>query len=483
MMPTPLLIGGPARALALAAVFVMVLAGGGCNRGEQHVAWTPREPPPPASPPHPVVLLAVDGLEWRIVLELIREGRMPRISEFMERGVVGKLEPLRPILSPRIWTSVATGVEPPEHGILGFVTHARKKKGGKSEIFTGRHRKVKALWNIATEYGLSSAIVGWWMTFPVEPIDGVMVAQVNVTRPSRGKDGVWKGSLVEDLEGQVHPPERQAELLEAVPEIVDNLDQIRTNIFGTFHKPLEPVFELAWRQSAWSIRADAIYERITHRLLAGDERFDFLAVYFGGPDVLGHRMWRYSYPRSYTDKPTALERSEYGGVLHDYYAHMDGMIGGIIDAAPDDAVIMIVSDHGMGSDNRRARFNPTAKKILTRSGGHLASPEAFFAALGPGIRRPEEPAAFATKAGVPKLGSILDIGPTLLALLDIPVGADMPGAALEKIFAPSFSAEHPVREIDTHTEAGWFENRDLAQTMPAGVDRRLEQLRSLGYIE
>ena len=36
-----------------------------------------RQPPHPL--PAPVVLIGVDGLEWRVVLQLAREGRLPTI--------------------------------------------------------------------------------------------------------------------------------------------------------------------------------------------------------------------------------------------------------------------------------------------------------------------------------------------------------------------------------------------------------------------
>ena len=58
-----------------------------------------------------------------------------------------------------------------------------KLEGGviNGSLFDNTDRRTKAIWNMASEAGLRVAVVGWWMTFPVEPVNGVMVAQTNTT--------------------------------------------------------------------------------------------------------------------------------------------------------------------------------------------------------------------------------------------------------------------------------------------------------------
>src|SRR5262249_14537867 len=41
---------------------------------------------------------------------------------------------------------------------------------------SSRWRKVKALWNIFTDAGKSSAFVAWWATWPAEAVQGHMVS-------------------------------------------------------------------------------------------------------------------------------------------------------------------------------------------------------------------------------------------------------------------------------------------------------------------
>ncbi|MCI0407841.1 MAG: alkaline phosphatase family protein, partial [Acidobacteria bacterium] len=65
-----------------------------------------------------IVLLGVDSFDWRIIDPLLKQGKMPNVARLIARGTRANLRTLRPILSPVIWTSIATGVKPSRHGIV-----------------------------------------------------------------------------------------------------------------------------------------------------------------------------------------------------------------------------------------------------------------------------------------------------------------------------------------------------------------------------
>ena len=86
------------------------------------------------------------------------------------------------------------------------------------------------------------------------------------------------------------------------------------------------------------------------------------------------------------------------------------------------------------------------KRMLARllgetrlSGSHEGAPDGFMLALGGPIARGRFP-----------VGSVLDVTPTLLYLAGLPVARDMDGGARTDIFAPAFTAEHPVAFIPTY---------------------------------
>lgn len=427
----------------------------------------------------PALLIGIDGLEWATVSRLVDAGRLPTFRSLIERGTPGELEVTKPTLSPILWTSIATGVDSRKHGIRGFVKGkqaTRDASGQASTLNTSNDRRVKAFWNILSDAGRRVHTIGWWLTYPVEEIDGVMVAQVNTVTPAmrRTGQGIWKGSLVEGLAGQIHPPTREADLLALVPRVDAAAPGLMRAIFGDFPPDRFAGAAKMLAESEWAFRADSLYHRIALDVLRNDRPFDAVAVYFGGADVVGHRFWRHAYPKLYRFAPGSEEQAAYGKVVDDYYGYLDGVLASLLDAAPPDVNVLVVSDHGMSAIRRTNRF---LKPAL--SGGHLSGPAAFFLAAGPDVR---SAGPIAANARPPNLGSVLDVTPTLLALLGVPVGRDMDGKPITSLLQPAFLESHPVREVARHTGADWYARRPKPAVDDPGAGERIEQLRALGYL-
>ena len=115
-----------------------------------------------------ILLIGWDGADWRAIRPIIDKGLMPHLQGMIERGVHGNLSTISPILSPMLWTSIATGKRPFKHGIHGF-TEPDPTSGGVRPI-TNLARKTKAVWNILQQNGLRSNLIGWWPSHPAEPI-------------------------------------------------------------------------------------------------------------------------------------------------------------------------------------------------------------------------------------------------------------------------------------------------------------------------
>ena len=89
---------------------------------------------------------------------------------------MANLATLHPVLSPMLWTTVATGKRPFKHGILGFSepTPRRWRAFNQSPISVSANQS--GLEHPDSQNGLSSNVVGWWPSHPAEPIQGVMVS-------------------------------------------------------------------------------------------------------------------------------------------------------------------------------------------------------------------------------------------------------------------------------------------------------------------
>ena len=97
---------------------------------------------------------------------------MPHLSEMTGRGVMEISPSSLPMVCPTLWSSIATGVFGNHHQIL---TPVEPDGRGDVRPVQSTSRRRKAIWNILSQNGLRSAVVGWPATHPAEPIDGVIV--------------------------------------------------------------------------------------------------------------------------------------------------------------------------------------------------------------------------------------------------------------------------------------------------------------------
>jgi hypothetical protein len=471
---------------ALGAALMLVVAG--C-----------RERPAPASATGgferaPVLLVGVDGFEWNVVLPLLRQGRLPALASLIRRGSYGTLETIPGAVSPALWTSIATGKTIEKHGIREFL-----KAKNPPVFYTSADRRTKAFWNICTDQKRKVHAVGWFVSFPVEPISGVMVAQAN-THENQALTRSWKGSLLAGLHGQVHPAEREGEIFEIVDKVDRELEAIVSERLRARLEDVPPRHRAMITASHWAFRADTIYERTSLKLLR-EGAPDLLAVYFGATDVVGHRFWSFVKPRGFPGRslagPTgrslaphmrpgsllngllgglywhALEPQESDGwarrIIDRTYEHVDEVLGEMLAALPPRASVIVVSDHG---------FRPW---------GHKEGPDAFFVAAGPNVKRMQgPPPEKLTRSDLTRIGSILDVTPTLLALEDIPLGLDMDGRVLDAVLLPQPGRTRKA-PIATHDTPEWLAARAGAAEAPGAPTEadaeRLEQLRALGYVK
>ncbi len=462
------------RRTIFVGAFLMAALAGSCGDEKRATHVLPTHPRPPIEAP--VLVLGIDGFEWSVVLPLLAEGCMPALSSLMEHGVCGKLKPLHPTISPRLWTTIATGKLPDQHGILDF-TREPRESDGKRLAYTSADRKVKAFWNILGDWGVSSDTFGWWMTYPAEEVLGSMVAQTNATK------GVKKGTLVAGVHGQVWPPEEEAAVLATLEASDARLPELEREIFGDFFLALEGDALKRWKECEWAFRADNTYLGVLERRLERGPPSDVTSIYFGGTDVVGHRFWAAHDPAAAGLAPDSVEVRTFGHVVSAYYVWVDRAIGRILARFPAATTVFLVSDHGMTLHPNLRGKTLTQEDLDGFTGHHVKREPGVFLAAGPGIARSAEsaPAEGWTVESLPLVGNIYDFCPTLLALLCIPTGEDMHGEPLLSLLDPELLARCPPGKIPTHDDAAWRRSRDVQLEIEEDPER-IRQLEQLGYM-
>jgi predicted AlkP superfamily pyrophosphatase or phosphodiesterase len=439
---------------------------------------TNAEPAAPAPVTRPLLLLGIDGADWRVLDPLLAAGRLPNFAKLIEHGVRAPLQTFEPCLSPLIWTTLATGFAPHKHGITGFT--AKDPASGEELLVTSNLRRVPALWNILSDAGQRVGVTGWWATYPAEEVTGFVISdqafdlrRANYAEaldlPGLAGSGAadpratWPPDLAERLRAELSmtaapdpallarfmdlPPERLAAL--AARETVDKED-----VFSIFR------FALAIDRSlvaAW-------------RTATGDAPPAFNAIYLNGLDAAEHHFWRFREPDRFAGvAPGDVRR--YGKVIDEYYVYVDEVLGGLLERYPlDRSLVLVVSDHGHEAN---PKYDPASPDHFNRvcSGTHEHAPDGVFILAGRDAR---------VGAALSEQPNIFDVAPTVLALMGIPVGGDMPGRVLTEAVDPAFLEAHPVRRVPSHN-AGW--EHGAAPIRSPLSDSLREKLKGLGYIE
>ncbi|MCD4690553.1 alkaline phosphatase family protein [bacterium] len=420
-----------------------------------------------------VLMFAVDAANWNVVTPMLENGELPNIAKLVREGSYGILTSGEPIQSPQMWTSVATGVVPERHGILGFVAEV---PGTDNELpVTNNMRRVKAFWNVLTEEGVSVGIVGWWPSWPVDKVKGFMIAQ-RAWPMNWSLHGIPFGAardrngrlITQEFPGRTYPEDLYNEFEQFVmtEEDVSLVDLNRFFADSRFTDPRRQ-FHARWVYAKDRTFADAGLH------FYGQESPEVFAVYLQGTDVVSHYYWGYQTNEGFTVSPE--DERLYGRVVRNYYAFVDETIGRYLEIAPPGTAVLIVSDHGFETKRDLKVRWERGEAIRTVEGGkdvpwdHGMDGLIIFA--GPGIRKGHRLDGL----------SVVDVTPTLMAYLGAPVAEDLDGGPAIDLFEDDYAAAHPVQWVATY-ETGESRGDDtpLASPMDEGIK---EKLRSLGYIE
>src|SRR5262245_36841331 len=134
-------------------------------------ASTARAQPVPSAQPRPIVLVGIDGADWLTIDRLVARGELKAFARLKARGRTGVMRATPPLLSPILWTTIATGRRPEDHRVLDFLVDV---PGGQAPV-TSSERRTAALWNVFSERERSVAVVGWLATWPAETVRGTIV--------------------------------------------------------------------------------------------------------------------------------------------------------------------------------------------------------------------------------------------------------------------------------------------------------------------
>jgi predicted AlkP superfamily phosphohydrolase/phosphomutase len=261
--------------------------------------------------------------------------------------------------------------------------------------------KARPIWELVNSFGISTGVIGWPVTYPAHNLNGYLVSDEFLRR---GESAVLSFSR-ED------PP------LASPPDALDTARMARLRV-----TPDTPY------------AMDSAVEQIAHDLSA-QHAPQFSAVRYPGLDNVGHYYLRYAMPRAFGDVSDE-ERTRYGRVLEQYYTYVDAIVGRAMSALGPDDLLLVVSGFGMEPLSFGKRMLERVAGDPELSGTHEGAPDGFMLAYGHGVAK-----------GSFQRASVVDVAPTVLYFLGLPIARDMDGFARTDIFASSFTEQRPITFI------------------------------------
>jgi Type I phosphodiesterase / nucleotide pyrophosphatase len=400
-------VGAALLVIAIVGSLALPLAargpGGALPLGARRIRLT--EPPPRRDGAH-VTLILLDGGSLEYVWPRVAAGRLPNFGRVLDRGASMDLATIRPTQPGPVWATVSTGMYPAKNGVrsasLYFArgddrpvdllpdhcfSHTLVRLGVVvNEPATSVALRARPLWAILDDYGISSGIVRWPLTYPANPVSGFLVTD---------RFHQMIGSMLEFDARAVYP----ADLLPLLRESFES------------NPPKDPL-----------TRTDELYSRAV-RDLAAARPVQVAAVRYEGLDTAGHED---------------VDGVPFG-MLDRYYAYIDAQIGAAFDRLAPGDLLLVVSGFGMEPVTPLEHAAARILRDQDASGTHDHAPDGFLLAYG----RDVEP-------GRKQRGSIVDVTPTILYFLGVPIGRDMDGFARADVFASAFTGERPIAYIPSH---------------------------------
>jgi hypothetical protein len=401
--------------------------------------------PPPPLPPHPAAVervprprlwvIGLDTATLDAILPLAGQGKLPFLAGILRHGAYGRLESLSPVRPEALWTTLATGKYPWQHGVTGARLYNAQRIGrgaelrllpagigfnrwglptARSRLLHGYSRQALALWEILPRLGIPTGVVGWPASSPVSPEPVFELSDRYFT--DRAEAGDRRPAQLDPWARRFRPEPRA----------------VRDLLASRFGPGSPPPLAAAFSQDLWrESLSEALLDR--HPEVGGF----FVALpglrqvsrrYFGGFTGVQFRA---------VQAPDFAEAAERVG---DSYSRLDAFLAELWQRHGGDDVLAVVSASGIEGSTGWRRVLGELSRETSLEGFDTDAPDGVLMLYGEGVQ-----------AGALLTGArLVDVAPTLMYALHLPVARDLDGQVLTPAFAKSFLARHPLTFLPTY---------------------------------
>lgn len=353
-----------------------------------------------------VTLVNLEGLTFDLLIPLVHAGKLPNFSWLMENGSWGRLKTLSPTDPPILEKSLFSGKNPYGHRFLspfGF------RLWGKEPVLEALPR---------------------FMLFK-------QLTRVNLLRV----EAIMPRLQVKDISLILEEMKQKISLFKlpaAATEEISLSPKGEKVWLSFFPETKTPDSQLEIVRQALSCDL-SLEERAYQEKTENQPQVFFLCL--NGLNQVEAFFYKYSFPHLFGSIDQE-KINRYGQVIEKYYQFYDQLLGKYLTNLKEDETLVVFSTHGMEPLPLWKRLVEWILGNPQVSGHYEFAPDGVIFFYGREIIR-----------GRP-LGQVrlIDIAPTLLYILGLPVARDMDGLVCNAVFRPEFSFENPIFYIASYDE-------------------------------
>jgi predicted AlkP superfamily phosphohydrolase/phosphomutase len=257
-----------------------------------------------------VVVLGLDCAEPNLVFGQYR-GKLPNLERLMARGLWGRLRSCDPPITVPAWSSMLSSKDPGTLGIYGFRNRSDYSYD-KLSYATGNAVREPRVWDYLGQAGKEVILLGIPQSYPPRTVNGVLVGCF--LTPSIDND-------------YTYPPEVKQEIARLVDPYMVDVPNFRTEDKDRLARDIYTMTEKRFTVA---------------RHFLSTKPWDFFMMVEMGTDRVHHGFWKFMDP----NHPKHVPNSPWDRVIEQYYQFVDDQIGRLLGIIPDDATVLVVSDHG-----------------------------------------------------------------------------------------------------------------------------------------
>ncbi len=235
---------------------------------------------------------------------------LPTIRRLIGSSTHGILRSCDPPITIPAWMVMATGKTPGELGMYGF-RHRRGVSYTDGWIVSSNTVRLPTYADLLGRAGKQVCLVGVPPSYPPRPINGCAVACF--LTPGPDSPSTYPASLKDEIRAVAPHYQYDVEFR------TEDRDTLLTGLHDMTDQHFKAIDYLLTRKP-WDL-------------------FQFVEI---GVDRLHHAFWKF-WDRTH---PKYKPGNKYEGAMRAYYKFVDERLGHLLERLPDDADVLVVSDHG-----------------------------------------------------------------------------------------------------------------------------------------